>query len=284
MRPRGGDPESSGPDLASIPGVGGGVALTVDRDRVPGHGRRRLRPAALALAGLIVVPALAATQLRGTPEPAAADASTTFRASSVPDAGDDAASNGPAAADTDTQAPPVFARFDGLDLHLPNQDIKLVGFHEASFDDALAFTPVGEAQANENRTKFDAPPADPAGPGYVVLSSRGRVHPATSAADIVMDDDTPVLSLVSGTVTDVRPYLLYGRYDDARIEIQPEGRPDLSVVLIHVRGVAVQAGDRLEAGVTRIAAGANRFPFASHIDRYLDPERFPHVHVEVKRR
>ncbi len=179
--------------------------------------------------------------------------------------------------------PPVFARFEELSLHLPSEDVLLLGYHEASFPDALALTPVGDAIANENRTKFTAPPTDPDGPEYIVLSSRGRGHPATSAVDLVLRDDTPVLSMVTGTVTDVRPYALYGKYPDTRIEIIPDARPDLRVVVIHVADVGVQAGDHVEAGVTRLAGGPNRFPFASHIDRYFEKDRWPHVHVEVKR-
>lgn len=186
-------------------------------------------------------------------------------------------------ATTTTAAPqPVtFARVGAVELLLPAEQVLLVGFHEAALPAALELRPQGTLLSNENPTKF-TPPADGPGPGYIVLSSRGRRHPATSAADLVLRDGTPVRSPVSGTVTDVRPYLLYGRYDDVRIEIAPDAAPELRVVLIHLDGPAVRAGDRVEAGRTVLAEGPNRFPFASHIDRYFPVERWPHVHIEVK--
>ncbi|MDQ3932873.1 MAG: M23 family metallopeptidase, partial [Actinomycetota bacterium] len=57
---------------------------------------------------------------------------------------------------------------------------------------------------------------------------------------------------------------------------------DLRVVMIHLRDVRAFAGQRVEAGQTIIAGSANRFPFASQIDRYLGDVPGPHVHIEVK--
>jgi hypothetical protein len=85
---------------------------------------------------------------------------------------------------------------------------------------------------------------------------------------------------VDGVVTEVRPYLLYGQHPDTRVEIRPDDAPHLRVVLIHVDGVQVAAGDRLTAGETVLAGSANRFPFSSHVDRYLE-RGWPHVHLEV---
>lgn len=166
-------------------------------------------------------------------------------------------------------------------VHLPSPDVLLVGYHEASLDGALEMRPVGRVESNANTTKFAPPPNDAAGATYHVMSSRGRRFPATSAVDLVMDDGTDVLAPVDGIVTDVRPYQLYGVHDDTRIEIQPTAAPHLRVVMIHVAGVQVRAGDRLVAGVTLLADTPNHFPFASHVDRYLE-RALPHVHVEVK--
>jgi hypothetical protein len=273
-------PAEAGADLGSIPGVGAGRTLTVDHAAVlTGRRgpRRRVPPLAVGLVGLILVPAALAGRLGDRGEAAAAASGDT-----VVSVADPAGSRTTQAMPSAATPPPRFARLDGLDLHLPNEEVLLVGFHEASYDDALAFTPVGDAVANENRTKFTAPATDPDGPAYVVLSSRGRANPATSAVDLVMRDNTPVLSMVTGTVTDVRPYHLYNQHPDTRIEIRPDDRPDLRVVVIHVTDVAVAVGDHLEAGVDRIAGGPNRFPFASHIDRYFEQDRWPHVHIEVK--
>jgi hypothetical protein len=84
-------------------------------------------------------------------------------------------------------------------------------------------------------------------------------------------------------VTDVRGYLLYGKHADQRIEIAPADAPDQRIVMIHLDGVTVAVGDEVAVGETVVAAGARMFPFGSHIDRYTEPARHPHVHYEIKR-
>lgn len=252
----------------------------------PRRGRRR----AIALAGMALVAAVALQATAQPPAPAGGPmaeigpAPSPQPATGLPleAAPEPAATEAPEAPEADPAPATVpFARRDGLLLWLPTTDVVLVGYHEASLRGALALEPVGTLLGNANTTKF-APP-DPATDGspYHVMSSRGRTFPATSAVDIVMRDDDPVLSPVDGVVTEVRPYRLYGVHDDTRVEIRPHDAPRLRVVLIHVDGVRVRAGDEVRAGHTELARTANRFPFASHVDRYT-PERWPHVHLEVK--
>lgn len=267
----------AGAVLSDIPGVGIGQNLRVDLPN--GSDPRRPRRGVgllVGLASLILLPAFWAGVVGDTEAAEAADGAVTV-AEAVP------APDAPETPVPDVALPAPFARVGGLDLLLPDEQVLMVGFHEASMPDALAFDPVGSITANENTTKFTAPPADPNGPDYVVLSSRGRPRPATSAVDLVMADDTPVMSPVDGVVVDVKPYALYGKYPDTRIEIRPTAAPDHRVVLIHVSDVRVAVGDEVVAGRTGIAGGPNRFPFASHIDRYFERDRWPHVHIEVKR-
>jgi murein DD-endopeptidase MepM/ murein hydrolase activator NlpD len=187
--------------------------------------------------------------------------------------------------DQEAAAPPTapFATIDAVTLHLPAPAVVLVGFHEASSPESRALSPVGALQDHQNTTKFEPPTDVPDGPGYVVLSSRGRPYPATSAIDVVLDEDAAVRSPVSGVVTDVRGYHLYGRYADQRIEIAPVEAPEQRIVMIHLEDVTVSVGDEVVVGETVVAAGARVFPFGSHIDRYTEPTRYPHVHYEVKR-
>jgi murein DD-endopeptidase MepM/ murein hydrolase activator NlpD len=177
----------------------------------------------------------------------------------------------------------TFATIDRVTLHLPALEVVLVGFHEASSRESLAFQPVGALEDHQNTTKFDPPADDPDGPPYVVLSSRGRPFPATSAIDVLVAEGEPIRSPVTGIVTDVRGYLLYGKHADQRIEIAPADAPDQRIVMIHLDDVSVSVGDEVSAGSSVVAAGARPFPFGSHIDRYTDPARYPHVHYEVKR-
>lgn len=156
----------------------------------------------------------------------------------------------------------IFAHVDGLDLHRPSDDLVLVGFHQASRPGSLAMEPMGEATR--------------------VLPSRGRPYPRTSAADIVLVDDDAVRAPVTGRVVEVESYALYGRHPDRRVTIRPKGRPEVRVVLLHVEGVRVEVGDRVEGGETVIARTARAFPFRSQVDEETAPHAWPHVHLEVK--
>lgn len=64
-----------------------------------------------------------------------------------------------------------------------------------------------------------------------------------------------VYAPVTGTVVRVKKYDLYGNadYPDYQIHIQPDGREDLDVVLIHLTDVSVEEGERVEGGVTPMA-------------------------------
>jgi hypothetical protein len=89
-----------------------------------------------------------------------------------------------------------------------------------------------------------------------------------------------VLAPVSGTVTGVKRYYLYGRHLDYRVAIRPDGRPELRVVLIHVDQVRVRKGDTVTAGATVLAA-PRVFRFHSQVNTYVKSNA-PHVHLEVK--
>lgn len=259
--------------LHDLPSMrGSGLDRMVRRRR---RGRRRV----LALATLVVLAGLALGAADSSEQDSPAGR-LTAPAPDVADAGEDVTV---AERVREPAGAPVlpFARVEGATISLPSTDVLLVGYHEASLPGALAMEPVGQGLSNANTTRITLPADDEHGAPYHVMSSRGRVLPPTSAVDLVMRDDDPVLSPVDGVVTEVRPYALYEQYPDARIEIQPDDAPHLRLVMIHVDGVRVAAGDRVTTGVTELAATANRFPFSSHVDRYLD-ERWPHVHVEVK--
>ena len=173
-----------------------------------------------------------------------------------------------------------FARAKGVTLYLPAPDPPLIGYHEASYSDAATLTPIGRLQKNANRTKF-RPPKDERGPRYTVMSSRGRPTPATSAVDVVLPPSSRVRAPVSGVVVQVKPYKLYGKYPDERVEISVDGHPDVHVVMIHLTHVRVARGDRVSATLSVI--GEPRvFPFRSETDDYVRGGD-PHVHIEIKK-
>jgi hypothetical protein len=172
-----------------------------------------------------------------------------------------------------------FAVVDDLALTLPHRNPVTIAFHEASRAEALEMAPVGRLQANDNATRFTAP-ADVAGPEYRVLSSRGRAAAATSAVDIVVPLGDSVAAPVTGKVTQVTEYPLYGQVRDWRVEITPQGRPDLTVVVIHLLRPSVSVGDPVTAGRTPLGV-VRLLPFVSHVDYGAD-DRQPHAHFEVK--
>jgi hypothetical protein len=176
------------------------------------------------------------------------------------------------------------ARVGALRVRAPAVAPVVVGFHEAATSHGLTMQPVGRRLEDRNPSGQALPADDPAGTPYLVLDPRGEPTAPTSAVDVVMRDDEPVLAPVTGWVSDVRDVVLYETYADQRVELVPRSAPHLRVVLIHVDGVAVAPGDAVVAGRTVLAATARRFPFASQIDRDTDPEVWPHVHLEVQPR
>jgi murein DD-endopeptidase MepM/ murein hydrolase activator NlpD len=173
---------------------------------------------------------------------------------------------------------PVFANMRGLRLTLPHRAPILVAFHQASKPEALTLNPIGYLIANDNPSF--TPGSDTPGPGYRILSSRGRGRPPTSAVDIVVPKGALITAPVSGRVVEVRQYPLYGRTLDWRIAIQPVGYPLLEVVLIHLQQPRVAVGDRVVAGQTPLGV-VRQLSFTSQVD-YVTNKHLPHTHIEVK--
>lgn len=175
--------------------------------------------------------------------------------------------------------PPVFATIAGQPLILPGA-VRAVGFHESGNATALAMSPVGRLDRNHNAGRIALPRINGyRDNSYLVMPTRSRGNGPTSAADISMVAGEPVTSPITGTVASVSPYTLYGSTPDVIVELVPEGRPELRVRMMHIDGVDLQPGDRVEAGNTVVAASSRQLPFSSQIDRYAGAH--PHVHLEV---
>lgn len=189
---------------------------------------------------------------------------------------------GPLSSEAPIAAPGTraFAQVGGLTLHLPARRPGGIAYHEASRARAVMLTPLGRCVRNENRTKFQRPPPTP-GPRYVVMSSRGRGRPATSAVDVAMTTGAKVLSPITGTVSRVKRYRLYGVYRDFRLSLQPAGQAELRTIVLHVSDLRVRPGSVVVAGVTELGS-VRSFPFRSQVNDYFG-RGTPHVHVEVQR-
>lgn len=155
----------------------------------------------------------------------------------------------------------VLASADGLELHAVHPSAALVAFSGATREEALSLSPaVGAAE-------------------QVVLQPAGGGTAPTTAADIVVPDEGPVRTPVDGTVVEVAEYALSGAVRDVRVVIEPTGRPDLAVVLVHLQGPAVETGDPVTGGETPLGQ-ARPLPFTMPVDLHA-PSEAPHVRLEV---
>lgn len=163
------------------------------------------------------------------------------------------------------QPTPYFASYKGLKLRLPVKLATLteIGFHQASYGYALSMkTQLKNADLSDagdhkgtGRNK-SLQPSDPDAwlIGRVLRMWRPRPGRPDTAADVGSAVGSDVFAPVTGTVIKVKLYKLYGRWDDYEIHISPDGYPNLDLVMIHVKDVSCAPGDRVDAGLTRIAA------------------------------
>ena len=157
---------------------------------------------------------------------------------------------------------PLVAECSGVELASPiaPADITGVLFHQASYGYALSMStemPAANIEvisrdnpARVNREQYE---------GKWLDAEAMHIWRTTDATDMDTSIDvgaaagTVLRSPVSGEVVLVKDYLLYNEVPDVEIHIQPDGRPDLDVVLIHTENPLVKQGDRVEAGVTEIS-------------------------------
>lgn len=259
-----------------------GLGRTVELRR-PRRGRR----VTLVVAVLVVAGAVAARagdeqdarldELVLPPDPAVvAEEPPATGPGAAADTGDAAGDEVPAV------ALPLLGRVGDLVLRVPAEEAVLVSYHEAAYLEALPITPFGSVSGNDNPTRELTSEPDAAALDFHVQVSRGRANAPTSAVDVVLLPGEEVRAPVAGTVVDIRHYKLYGAHDDVRVELRPDDAPDRAVVLIHVQDVVVRAGDRVQVGDV-LAGAARMFPFSGVVDRQTAPDRYGHVHLEVKR-
>ncbi len=187
---------------------------------------------------------------------------------------------------------PRFATFEALELRLPVRcdDLTALAFHQASGDKALeirSLLPDADMDAPDIVQRVASESRDPLGDivgGTCLRMWRSnRTGEPNTAADIGARPGTTVYSPVTGTVTLVRPYQLYGKHDDIEVHIRPDGYEDVDLVLIHLDGVTVAAGERVEGGATRIGAVRSMSDKMDlQLGRY-EPTGGNHVHLQINR-
>lgn len=188
---------------------------------------------------------------------------------------------------------PLIAQCSGVDLRSPIAPADLTGvlFHQASYRYGLVMTtelPEADAEKAEdtgmsrvNKEQVEGNWLDAEAMHFWRMADSTEMD---TSIDVGAAAGTVVRSPVTGTVVLVKDYDLYGEVPDIEIHIQPDGRPDLDVVLIHTTDPLVKAGDKVEAGVTEISHVRD---IAKDLDdvqlAFYTPEDDPgnHTHVQV---
>jgi murein DD-endopeptidase MepM/ murein hydrolase activator NlpD len=157
----------------------------------------------------------------------------------------------------------AFASVAGIDLVHPAQRVERIGFHESNHNGAQQLEVLDGAISP------------------MTLDSRDRGTGSHSAADVVVDPEGEIRSPVTGVVERAGTYVLYCDYSDGYVVIAADGQPDWEVKVLHITGVQVEAGDRVEAGATVLASQPTPLPFESQVDEHTAEPSWPHVHIEV---
>jgi len=156
-----------------------------------------------------------------------------------------------------------YATTGSVVLHHVSNVVERVGFHQSGHDGAQQQVAV------------------PGAARPVTLEDRDRDTGPHGAADIVVPPDHEIRVPVTGTVIRSGAYTLYCDYRDDYAVIEPDAHPGWEVKVLHIDGVAVRKGQRVEAGVTVVAPRATILPFPSQVDDHTSRPAWPHVHVEV---
>jgi hypothetical protein len=146
---------------------------------------------------------------------------------------------------------PAFARMGDRNLLLPVAagDATIIAYQGVSDERAVALTPIGE-QANANtvvrffRGVFSSEPSV----RYYVLDGAGGED--TTSVMVGAAAGSPVTAPITGVVTTVKEYLLYGKHTDVRIGIRPEKTSGLTVTMLFISDPVVSIGDIVTAGKT----------------------------------
>jgi hypothetical protein len=157
----------------------------------------------------------------------------------------------PVAADGEEH--PAFARLGDRNMLLPvaARDATIIAYQAVSDERAVVLTPIGE-QANANalvrffRSIFSSPPAV----RYYYLE--GGAGPVTTSVLVGAAAGSPVTAPISGLVIAVKDYMLFGRYPDVQIDIQPEKTSGVTVSLLFIQDPSVSIGDLVTAGKTKL--------------------------------
>jgi murein DD-endopeptidase MepM/ murein hydrolase activator NlpD len=177
---------------------------------------------------------------------------------------------------------PAFARLGDRNLLLPVKasDATIIAYQPVSDERIVALTPIGQ-KANANaiiRFFRDIFSADPSVRYYQLEGGAGD---PTSSVLIGAAPGSPVYAPISGVVTRVHPYKLFGKYDDVQIDIRPEKMGGVTVSLLFISDPVVSIGETVTAGKTMLGA-VRRCPesLGAGLSEYTH-DSGSHVHLQV---
>jgi hypothetical protein len=209
------------------------------------------------------------------------------------------------------QPTPFFASFRGVKLRLPvpPQCVTAVAYHQASPAGPLAISSlvgcrsIEEAARSAARKRALKTSVAPTSSVLVAESAStyedvngvwtgkvlqlyrsGRVGKPNNAVDCGARPGTPVYSPVDGTVMEIRPYMLYGKYPDFEIHIKPDAWSDIDVIILHTTDPAVKLGQHVVAGLDQIShvrALSGKVPGIQLAEYTVDGGN--HTHVQINR-
>lgn len=161
------------------------------------------------------------------------------------------------------QAYTPFATAGGVVLRHPAARVERIGFHESNLDGAQQLQTL------------------PTSAPTLVLEGRARDTLARGAADVMVDPEAEIRAPVTGTVLSAGTYVLYCKHSDDFLVIEPDDHPGWEVKMLHIDGVRVRPGARVQAGVTVVAPRATKLPFESQVEEGSSRPAWPHVHIEI---
>lgn len=188
---------------------------------------------------------------------------------------------------------PVFAFADHLILSLPypKNRITAIAYHQVYAPGSLRFVPA--PQVSHVRMRSDVPQgmeqerrskSTTRTVRQRKMFRSDRAGPADRAVDVGAKRGTVVRAPVSGRISQVRSYMLYGRYPDYEIDIVPDANPRVRVMMFHIDSVVARVGRRVLSGVTPLGKVRDLASCFEPQLAELTHERGNHVHIQIKPR
>jgi len=181
---------------------------------------------------------------------------------------------------------PVFARLDDRNLSLPvaAMNVTIIAYNPLLDERGIPLTPNGtRVNGGLVSRALNSVFSSDSSIKYYVLDSATSSLGGIGSVDIGAPTGTPIVAPVSGVVTGVTEYLLYGKYSDVQIDIAPDGVSDATLSILFVDEPAVTIGQTIEAGKTQL--GLIREPAGELGARIgeLTHDSGAHIHIQVMR-